>query len=276
LDPQPQTWHFGLIARWWAEFNTDGPEIDYFRGFIERYGQPALDAGCGAGRLLVPYRLAGLDVDGSDISADMIRLCGERLVAEGTGEPPAGGLFVQAMHELELPRRYRTIILCGALGIGGSWAQDREGLRRLRRHLLPGGVLVCDLYLPYEDDEEWRHWTAEGRRSLPEPWPEEGMRRRTADGDEIELLIRLADLDPLEQLATREIHARLWHDGCVVQEERRVLLERRYLRNEVLLMLGEAGFGETEVLRAHTLDPAGPDDGVVVIVAHQAASTGPR
>ena len=269
MDPQPQTWHYGLIARWWAEFNTDGPEIDYFRGFIERYGQPALDAGCGTGRLLVPYRLAGMDVDGSDISADMIRLCGERLVAAGTSEPPAG-LFVQAMHELQLPRRYRTIILCGALGIGGSWEQDREGLRRLRRHLLPGGALALDLYLAYEDAEEWGYWAAEERRSLPEPWPEEGRRRRTADGDEIELLIRLADLDPLEQLATREIHARLWHDGRVVQEERRELLERRYLCNEVLLMLAEAGFGETEVLRAHTLEPAGPDDGVVVIVAHQA------
>ena len=22
-----QTWHYGLVARWWAEFNLDGPEI---------------------------------------------------------------------------------------------------------------------------------------------------------------------------------------------------------------------------------------------------------
>ena len=29
--PEPQTWHYGVVARWWAEFNTDGPEIDYFR-----------------------------------------------------------------------------------------------------------------------------------------------------------------------------------------------------------------------------------------------------
>jgi len=47
---QPQTWHYGLVARWWAEFNTDGPEIEYFRTFVEA-GQPALEwraarAGC--------------------------------------------------------------------------------------------------------------------------------------------------------------------------------------------------------------------------------------
>jgi len=27
MTGQPVTWHYGLIARWWAEFNTDGPEI---------------------------------------------------------------------------------------------------------------------------------------------------------------------------------------------------------------------------------------------------------
>ena len=37
-----QTWHYGVVAHWWAEFNLDGPEIDYFRPFVEE-GQPALD-----------------------------------------------------------------------------------------------------------------------------------------------------------------------------------------------------------------------------------------
>jgi len=50
----PQTWHYGLVAEWWAAFNTDGPEISYFGRFVEQ-GQPALDAGCGTGRLLLPW-----------------------------------------------------------------------------------------------------------------------------------------------------------------------------------------------------------------------------
>ena len=51
---EPSTWHHGLVAEWWAAFNTDGPEIGYFGGFVAE-GQPALDAGCGTGRLLVPW-----------------------------------------------------------------------------------------------------------------------------------------------------------------------------------------------------------------------------
>jgi len=134
----PQTWHYGLVARWWAEFNTDGPEIDYFRRFIERFGEPALDVACGAGRLLLPYRRAGLDVDGADISSDMIRLAGERLEGDGL----EAGLFVQPMHALELPRRYRTILVCGGFALGGSREHDQEALRRFHGFLLPGGALV--------------------------------------------------------------------------------------------------------------------------------------
>lgn len=261
----PQTWHYGLVARWWAEFNMDGPEIDYFRRFIERFGEPALDVACGAGRLLLPYRRAGLDVDGADISADMIRLAGERLEAEGLETD----LFVQPMHQLELPRRYRTILVCGGFALGGSREHDQEALRRFHRHLLPGGALVFDYYLPYKDPDEWKFWPAVEREELPEPWPEAGVRKRAADGDEIELLIRLAALDPLEQVATRELRARLWRGGGVVEEEQHVLLERLYFRNELLDMLATAGFSDVEVLGDHTEDVATAESGVLVFVARR-------
>jgi 2-polyprenyl-3-methyl-5-hydroxy-6-metoxy-1,4-benzoquinol methylase len=79
---EQQTWHYGLVAKWWAEFNHDGPEIAYFQQHVEA-GQPALDVACGTGRLLIPYLRAGLDVDGCDVSADMIALCREHAEREG-------------------------------------------------------------------------------------------------------------------------------------------------------------------------------------------------
>jgi hypothetical protein len=51
VSPAPRTWHYGLVAKWWSELNEGGPEIDYFRTFIERDGGPALDVACGTGRL---------------------------------------------------------------------------------------------------------------------------------------------------------------------------------------------------------------------------------
>ena len=133
---QPQTWHHGVVASWWAEFNVDGPEIPYFQKFIEDDGQPALDVACGTGRLLVPYLRAGLDVDGCDISADMLARCRERAETEGLSP----NLFAQAMHELELPRSEETTTVTGpaVVELSGStcwippgWVGARDG-RMLR------------------------------------------------------------------------------------------------------------------------------------------------
>jgi len=99
-----------------AEFNVSGPEIDYFRKFVEAGGQPALDVACGTGRLLIPYLRAGLDVDGCDLSDDMLSLCRARAEAEGLSP----NLHKQPMHRLDLPRRYRTILVCGSFGLGGT------------------------------------------------------------------------------------------------------------------------------------------------------------
>src|ERR671924_96038 len=139
MKEKPQTWHYGLIAQWWAEFNDDfrPHEVPYFQRYVER-GQPALDVACGTGRLLLPYLRAGLDVDGCDVSADIVAFCREK--AEREGLSPS--LWVQPMHELEPPRRYRTIYVCGAFGLGSDRAQDAEALRRFHGALEPGGTLV--------------------------------------------------------------------------------------------------------------------------------------
>ncbi len=61
VDAESGTWHYGLIARWWAEFNAAAPEeLAYFRAAIRRFGEPALDLGCGRGRILMPLLAQGL------------------------------------------------------------------------------------------------------------------------------------------------------------------------------------------------------------------------
>ena len=90
-----RTWHHGLMARWWAEFAHGGPEIDFFRPFVEA-GQPALDVACGTGRLLVPFVEAGFDVDGVDVSEDMLAHCA--IAAARAHCRPA--LFCQPIHQL--------------------------------------------------------------------------------------------------------------------------------------------------------------------------------
>jgi SAM-dependent methyltransferase len=276
LDPDvqeaaivPSTWHYGLVAQWWAEYNSDGPEIDYFRRFVEA-GQPALDVGCGTGRLLLPYLRAGLDVDGCDISPDMLAHCREAAAREGLSP----NLYAQAMHELDLPRRYRTVFVCGALGLGSSREQDEEGLRRLHEHLEPGGTLVLDNEVPYADAALWQYWLKDNRAELPRPPrrdpPDE--RRAASDGSELALQSRLVAFDPLAQLATRELRALRWRDGELVEEEEHLLTTTLYFKDEIVLMLERAGFEDVDVRGRHNDEPPTPDDEFLVFVARKALS----
>jgi SAM-dependent methyltransferase len=256
-----------VLARWWAEFNTDGPEIDYFRRHVEA-GQPALDVGCGTGRLLLPYLRAGLDVDGCDISADMIALCREAAARDGL-EPR---LYVQAMHELDLPRRYRTVYVCGALGLGSTRAQDLEGLRRVYEHLEPGGVLVLDNEVPYADASLWRYWPKDARDELPRPRRPPGERRPASDGSEYELRSRVLDVDPLEQRVTLEMQAFRWRDGELAESDEHLLTMTLYFKDEIVLMLERAGFVDVTVRAALTdAEPTRDDDFLVFTALKQPA-----
>jgi len=243
------TWHHGLVARWWAEFNHGGEDIAWFQDFIERFGEPALDVGCGTGRLLIPYLQAGLDVDGTDASADMLEWC--RKAAAAVGVSPR--LHRQAMHELELPRTYRTIINCGAFGLGGSRADDLEGLRRIHAHLEPGGAFAMDLYLPNFDERSWRAWLPDHRPELPRPWRPRSERRQAADGTTLELHSRQVAFDPLEQCYTADLRVGHFDGERLIAREEYRLTSQIYLKSEVVLMLETAGFGEVEAVAA------GPD-----------------
>jgi SAM-dependent methyltransferase len=265
MGSEPSTWHYGLIARWWAEFNVETPELDFFRGYVEQ-GQPALDLACGTGRLLVPLLEAGLDVDGCDVSPDMLDRCRER--AERDGLTPT--LHAQAMHELDLPRRYRTIMVCGGFGLGGRREHDDEALRRIHDHLEPGGLLVLDNEVPYAS-RSWRRWPADARGELPADWSDYGDRMRASDGSDLALTSRLVALDPLEQHVTLQIRAGQWREGELVAEEEHELQMTLYFTHELVLLLERTGFHEVTTRAGYEDRAPTADDEFVVFLARKAA-----
>ena len=88
------------------------------------------------------------------------------------------------------------------------------------------------------------------------------------DGDELELRVRLVDLDPLKQQTTIQMRATLWRDGQPIAEEEHTMVSIRYLRNELLLLV-RAGFGEVAVHGGYTDAVATADDTFLVFVARK-------
>ena len=261
---QPQIWHYGLVAREWAEFETEGgPEGTYYHKLIERSGEPALDLGCGSGRLLLLYLQAGLDVDGCDFSEDMLRACQERAAKEGLSPR----LYAQAMHDMDLPRRYRTIFACGVIGLGGERRLTMQAMQRCHDHLRPGGTFAFNYMVRWNDPPAWMARLPEHRHALPEEWPVSTERQRLADGTELEIAVRTVETDPLENVATRQIRARLWQAGALVKEEIHTQKLDDYSKNELVLMLEHAGYRDIQIVGDFTDEPATADHEELIFIA---------
>ena len=261
-----KTWHYGLIARWWREFNRPADqELARFRSVIEQYGEPALDLACGAGRLLIPLRKAGLDVDGCAISPDMLAHCRELAARDGISL----NLNCQAMHELDLQRKYRTVYICDSFGIGGSRRDDQEALRRIHSHLEPGGALAFNNYVPYANPNLWELWQPQQHEKLPLPWPESGTRKTAENGDELEIGTRIYALDPREQRLTLQIRATLRRNGSKIEDEERFLYENLYFNAELVMMLEQTGFRSVEQQAGYTQRPAGINDTNILFIAQR-------
>jgi SAM-dependent methyltransferase len=208
----PSTWHYGLIADYWALNNLDAPELEIYEPHLK---SPVLDAGCGAGRLLAPLREHGFDVDGCDVSADMVERCQRRV--------PDATLWASALHELDPPRKYASIVCSGVFGLGTTREQDIAALARLHEALLPGGVLVLD------NEETKFRWRV---RDWSEP-----------AGDEIRLSSRVDSVDA----ADRCVHMTVRADTADGRSEEHRLTMRQWYRDELEPALYAAGFADVDV-----------------------------
>ncbi len=146
----------GLVAQaydCWLPPDGAYDDRDHYRRAIEHGNGPALELGCGNGRILLDYRKAGLDVDGIDSSADMLAIC--------RAHADAAGLDVTLHHadwtSFDLPRRYSTIYNpAGSFSLIPDDEQARRALTTWLRHLAPGGKLLLVMGVPRADfDANW-------------------------------------------------------------------------------------------------------------------------
>lgn len=235
----------GLAAQSWDLSMAASPpagDEDFFRREVERGGGPALDVGCGTGRLLLPFLEAGLDVEGLEPSPDMLALC--RAKAEARGLKPT--LHQQSMERMELPRRYRTIFIpCGSLQLVMSREECFEALRRLREHLAPGGTLVLTIY---------NRWRDIGREKVGE-WILDMDVVRPSDGATLRMWYLGEPADEVEQVRVERRRYEVVRDGAVVQQEHYTTGERWFFRHELELMLERAGFRDLRIRGDYTDQP---------------------
>ena len=140
----------------WLPPDGEYTDVGMWRDMIAGGEGPALELGCGNGRLLLGYVAEGLDVEGVDASADMLAICRAHAAARG--------LKVVVHHAdwmtLDLPRRFATIYNpAGSFALLPDDDAARTGIEVWMRHLAPGGRLAITMCVPAADldaNYDWR------------------------------------------------------------------------------------------------------------------------
>lgn len=182
-----------------------------------------LEPMCGSGRFLVPLLKAGFQIDGIDLSREMLDACAERIMAY----EDKCQLFEQSLTELDLPfKQYSAAFIpASSFCLIADPAQAREALICIYQHLALGAKLLLEFEPPVNFDPEHI----------------ESTKVLTKGGQQIRLCSK-REYDSAEQLEIHHNQYELKKSGKVVAEEFEELRLRCYSDEQMKSLLSDAGF----------------------------------
>lgn len=246
----------GLLAQTWDLMRGDTsiwPDRFFYLDFIHQYGDPVLDVGCGTGRLLLDYMQAGVDVDGVDNSPEMLSICREK--ADKIGLKPT--LFQQHMEELNLPGKYRVILVpSSSFQLVTDSRLAQEAMKGFFQHLEEGGILIMPFMILWQAGD-----------TLQTEWRIVVEKERPQDGALLRRWSR-ARYDVEKQLEHTEDRYEITLNGEVIAAEDHVRspATRWYSQTQAIELYEEAGFTSLEVFREFSREPASKEDSIFSIV----------
>ncbi len=242
-------------------------DVAFYVEAARKHGGPALELGCGTGRILVPTARAGIEISSLDASERMLAVCRARLEAEPADVRQRADLHHADIRGFDLGRTFRLVTLpFRPFQYLLSIEDQLACLNTIRRHLEPNGALVFDLFNPSvhalaktpdpaDSDEEPAFVHPDGRRVI----------RRN----------RILERDLANQTFTGELIYDVTHPGG--RSERLVHQYRlRYLfRFEAEHLLERAGFAIDELYSDFDQAPYGSRyPGELIFVARRRAEAG--
>jgi len=245
--------YYGMMAETWDLFRGDTSKWDdrfFYLDIIAESGQPVLDVGCGTGRLLVDYLAQGMDIDGVDISPEMLKICQEKMDGLGLST----NLYNGDMETMRLSRQYQTIMVpSSSFQLVLEPEHAKLAIANLVAHLLPGGTLVMPFMKIWNEgyDNSWRLT---------------GEKVRPSDGAKVKRWSRNW-FDPETQLESNEDRYEVIKDGVTVTTEShlRSPATREYSQHQAMDLFIGAGLVDLRMYKGFTQLPASPEDEIITI-----------
>ncbi len=141
----PADFYTGIVVDVYGPLRGSVPDPRISARFISKWGEPALELGCGDGDPLLTLRADGLDVHGLDSSADMLA----KLRRTAANRDIDVTVHHSSIERMDLGTTFRSIFLAGPtfnLIVDDSTAG--AALARIRDHLDPAGAALIPLFVP--------------------------------------------------------------------------------------------------------------------------------
>jgi SAM-dependent methyltransferase len=244
----PDFEYYSLMASSWDLLRGDTSAWEdraFFLEVIHSYGGPVLDVGCGTGRTLLDFMQQGIDIDGVDVSPDMLALCRQK--AAKAGLKPK--LYLQNMQALDLPRKYRCITVpSSSFQLLLESALPLLTMERFFQHLVSGGVLAMPFMTLWKTGDPLEsEWTKEALR------PEDGALVRRTSWSHFNPASGMED--------TRDLY-QILRDGQVIATEihDQAPATLSYTQAAAYALFEQAGFDNIQTFSNFTFEPAKPED----------------
>lgn len=136
-----------------------GVELDFYLSFVKDKNMKVLEPMCGNGRMLIPFLQRGIDIEGFDISEEMLNVCEQK--GRKLGLNPI--VFLEKIEEFKRNKNYDLIMVpFGSF----SLLPDKvvhESLQNLKSVLKPDGKLLLTVMIKNTEVEEVPDWIETNR-----------------------------------------------------------------------------------------------------------------
>lgn len=198
-------------------------DVEFYRDRLASCTGKILEPGVGNGRIMIPLLEKGWNVDGFDISPEMIRVC--RANCEERGLTPK--LFEGQMESFSLDTSYEAVIIpTGTFLLLHKREASMQALRNFYNHLSHGGKLIVDIFVSKEIPLD---------KVFTSTWD-------MGNGSVITLEKKIVEVDYINQYTVSHHRYEKWNSGSLVQTELERFPLRWYGVEEFKMMLEAAGF----------------------------------
>lgn len=198
-------------------------DVEFYSERVASCEGEILEPGVGTGRILIPLLEKGLEVDGFDLSEEMLEICRKNCKSRGLNPK----LFIGKMESFKLEKKYEAIIVpTGTFLLIHKREDSIRALKNFYNHLDDGGRLIIDIFMQTDftiGNVTTRTWEIN-------------------NSDIINLESKIVEVDYINQYTISHNRYEKWSKGELIQTELERFPLRWYGVEEFKTILEQVGF----------------------------------